>query len=117
MRRPGPRNGLHRPVSDAAFALRKRIAEGKAPGLTQQSEMFRDDHGHPADPMALLVTYCHFAAIYQRSPVGMAVPSLLKDRPQAEELNRMLQGIAWVAMTNYSQSGVKTNAPSREKQP
>ncbi len=59
------------PVSDAVFALRKRISVGKVPGLTQQSEMFRDDHGHPADPMALLVTYCHFAAIYQRSPVGI----------------------------------------------
>ncbi len=90
------------PVSDAVFALRKRIAEGKAPALTQQSEMFRDDHGHPADSMALLVTYCHFAAIYQRSPVGLAVPSLLKDKPQKEELNRMLQEIAWDAIISRS---------------
>ncbi len=103
------------PVSAAVYALRERIAEGKAPGLAKQSEMFRDDHGHPATPMALLATYCHFAAIYQRSPVGLPVPALLKNTPHAEELNRLLQQLAWDAVSNYPMSGVKagdeTKAP------
>ena len=105
------------PVSAAVFALRERIAEGKAPGLAKQSEMFRDDHGHPADPLALLVTYCHFAAIHQRSPVGLPVPAQLKDRPQAEELNRLLQQLAWDAVTNYPMSGVKDGAVKAANRP
>ncbi|GEP42880.1 hypothetical protein BGE01nite_21710 [Brevifollis gellanilyticus] len=95
------------PVSAAVYALRERVAEGKAPGLSKQSEMFRDDHGHPSDVMALLVSYCHFAAIYQRTPVGLPVPTKLKDRPQMAELNKLLQEIAWESVTHYPMSGVK----------
>lgn len=98
------------PVSAAVYALREHIAEGKAPGLTKQSEMFRDDHGHPSDLMAILVSYCHFAAIYQRTPVGLPVPEKLKNRPQAEELNKLLQQIAWDAVTSHPMSGVKIAA-------
>lgn len=95
------------PVSTAVYALRERIAEGKAPGVTKQTAMFRDDLGHPTDLMALLVTYCHYAAIYQRSPVGIAVPASLKSNPQAKQLNQLLQELAWEAVSNYPMSGVK----------
>lgn len=95
------------PVSAAVYALREQVAEGKAPGLAKQSEMFRDDHGHPSDIMALLVTYCHFAAIYQRTPVGLPVPAKLKDRPQMQDLNKLLQEIAWQTVTSHPMSGVK----------
>jgi len=95
------------PVSAAVYGLRERVAEGKAPGLTKQSEMFRDDHGHPSEVTAMLVTYCHFAAIYQRSPVGLPVPPEWKDRPQAAELNKLLQEIAWNTVSTYPMSGVK----------
>lgn len=95
------------PVSTAVYALRELVASGKAPGLTQQSQLFRDDHGHPSPPLALLVTYCHFAAIHQRSPVGLPVPASIQDLPQAEELNRVMQQIAWDAVTSYPLSGVK----------
>lgn len=105
------------PASAAVFALRERIASGTAPGLTKQSEMFRDDHGHPADPMALLVSYCHFAAIYQRSPVGLPVPKQLQDRPQAAELNKLLQQIAWDAVTSHPMSGVKVAEVKSTSQP
>jgi len=98
------------PVSAAVYALREQVAEGKAPGLTKQSEMFRDDHGHPSDIMALLVSYCHFAAIYQRTPVGLPVPAKLKDRPQMAELNKLLQEIAWQTVTSHPMSGVKVAA-------
>lgn len=100
------------PASDAVYALRERIAEGKAPGLTKQTDLFRDDLGHPTDVMALLVTYCHYAAIYQRSPVGLAVPASLQSNPQAEALNKLLQEIAWQSVSTYPMSGVKTEAAS-----
>lgn len=102
------------PVSDAVFALRERIVEGKAPGLKQQAELFRDPLGHPNPPLALLVSYCHFAAVYQRSPVGLPVPSLIKDAPQAAELNRLLQQLAWEAVSIYPMSGVKTKSESKQ---
>ena len=98
------------PVGDAVFALRERVIEGKAPGITKQADLFKDDLGHPMPPLSVLVTYCHFAAIYQRSPVGLPVPAALKDAPKAEELNALLQQIAWDAVTHYPMSGVKAEA-------
>ena len=98
------------PVSEAVFALRERLAQGKAPGLTKQTDLFRDALGHPNPPLAELVTYCQFAAIYQRSPVGLPVPALVKDAPQAAELNRLLQQLAWEAVVNYPMSGVTPKA-------
>ena len=71
-----------------------------------QADLFRDPLGHPQPALALLVTYCQFAAIYQRSPIGLPVPSLLKDSPQATELNHLLQQLAWDAVTAYPMSGV-----------
>ena len=98
------------PVSEAVFALRERIAEGTAPGLAKQTDLFKDDLGHPLPPLAVLVTYCHFAAIHQRSPAGLPVPALLKDAPRAEELNGLLQQLAWEAVSGYAMSGVKIEA-------
>ena len=95
------------PVDEAVFALRERVADGKAPGITKQSELFRDDLGHPNAAMAILVTYCHFVAIHHRSPVGLPVPAELKDQPQAEALNHLLQELARNAVTQYPHSGVK----------
>ena len=100
------------PVSDAVFALREHIATGTAPGLTKQTDIFRDDLGHPQAPLAELVTYCHFATIYQRSPVGLPVPADLKNLPQAEDLNRLLEQLAWDAVSNYPMSGVKPSLPT-----
>jgi hypothetical protein len=98
------------PVSGAVYALRERVAEGKVPGLGKQSELFRDDHGHPSDVLAALVTYCHFAAIYRQSPVGLPVPGKLKGKPEAEALNRVMQEIAWEAVKGYKMSGVTVEA-------
>jgi len=95
------------PVSEAVFALRERVAAGQVPGVSKQSDLFKDDHGHPATVLSLLVTYCHFTAIHQRSPVGLPVPALLQGMPQAEELNRLLQQLAWDAVSTYRLSGVK----------
>jgi hypothetical protein len=95
------------PACEAVATLRERLAEGKAPGLTQQTDLFRDDLGHPKAPLAVLVTYCHFATLYGRSPVGLPVPAELKEIPHAEELNKLLQEIAWETVTHYPLSGVK----------
>lgn len=98
------------PVSAAVYALREKVAEGKVPGIAKQSELFRDDHGHPSNVLSLLVTYCHFAAIHQRSPVGIRVPDSLKAHPSSAELNRLLQEIAWETVTSYPMSGVVKRA-------
>jgi hypothetical protein len=60
--------------------------------------------------LAALVTYCHFAAIYRKSPVGLPVPEKLRGRAEAEALNRVLQEIAWEAVTGYKMSGVAIEA-------
>jgi hypothetical protein len=98
------------PVGDAVFALRERIAKGTAPGLTKQTDLFRDDIGHPREPLAMLVTYCHFAAITGRSPVGLPLPAEYQKFDHAAELNTLLQQIAWEAVSTYPLSGVKAEA-------
>jgi hypothetical protein len=89
------------PVNDAVFALREHIVEGKAPGLSRQSDLFTDEIGHPKPPLSLLVTYCHFAAIHRRSPVGLPVPEPYRAVPRAAELNLLLQQLAWEAVSAY----------------
>jgi hypothetical protein len=105
------------PAGDAVYALRQHILAGTAPGLTKQTDLFRDPLGHPQPPLAALVTYCHFATIYGRSPVGLPVPAGLKDNPKAGELNLLLQKIAWEAVTRYSMSGVNADAANPTSQP
>lgn len=89
------------PVNDAVFALRELVVQGKVPGITQQSELFKDDIGHPTPPLALLVTYCHFAAIHGKSPVGLPVPGSLKENPNSQGLTTVLQEVAWGAVRGY----------------
>jgi hypothetical protein len=92
------------PVNDAVFALRERVIAGKVPGITRQSELFKDDIGHPTTPLALLVTYCHFAAIHGRSPVGLPVPGSLKENPNSQGLTTILQEVAWEAVKGYGEA-------------
>lgn len=89
------------PVSDAVFELREKVILGKVPGLKEQADLFRDDIGHPTPALAILVTYCHYAAIYGKSPVGLPVPELLEGKPDAEGLVRILQEIAWRSVSEY----------------
>lgn len=95
------------PVGQAVIALRERIIAGKAPGLKEQNDLFTDAIGHATAPLAALVAYVYYAAIYERSPVGLPVPAALAKAPEAEKLNRLLQEIAWQAVTEHSLSGVK----------
>jgi hypothetical protein len=95
------------PVNDAVITLRERVIQGKVPGITQQVELFKDDIGHPTTPLALLVTYCHFAAIYGKSPVGLPVPGSLKDNPNSQGLTTVLQEVAWEAVRGYGKSATE----------
>lgn len=97
------------PVGQAVITLREKLVEGKVPGFTKQSELFRDPIGHGKPPIYLLATYCHFAVIYGRSPVGLPVPASLKGKvePGTEEgLNRLLQEIAWDTVTSLPMTGL-----------
>ncbi len=98
------------PVGQAVIALRKKIIEGKAPGLAKPSELFIDNLGHPANPICALSAYCHFAVIYKHSPVGLPLLSqlLIGDTKEQypQELNLLLQQLAWDAVTHHPLSGV-----------
>lgn len=94
------------PAGTAVLALRESIAAGTAPGLTRQTDLFRDPIGHATPPLQAIVSYCNFAAIYRRSPVGLPVPSFLKSLPQAAELVPHLQKLAWESVVAHPLSGV-----------
>lgn len=101
------------PVGQAVIRLREMIIAGEVPGLNAQSDLFRDSIGHPRAPLQVLSAYCHFGVIYQRSPVGLPVPKVLEEAVNLNRrvsLNRLLQEIAWEAVTNHPLSGVKTVA-------
>jgi hypothetical protein len=101
------------PAPQAVIALREKIIAGEAPGLKTQEDLFSDALGHGKPPLQALVAYCNFAVIYRRSPVGLPVPNVLKQaRPgdQEEKLNRLLQELAWEAVTQHPLSGVRPEA-------
>lgn len=98
------------PVGDAVIGLRKRVAKGEVPGIAGQSDLFRDNLGHGKPPVYVLNAYCHFAVIYGRTPVGLPVPGLLKQAglgENTEKVNKVLQEVAWQAVTAELASGVK----------
>ena len=94
------------PIGAAVLALRDKVIKGEAPGIRTQNELFTDALGHPGPQIRVLSAYCHFSVIYRRSPVGLPVVSQLTKLPEAEKLNRLLQEIAWKAVTGHPMSGV-----------
>jgi len=101
------------PAAQAVIALREKIIAGQAPGLKMQEDLFTDPLGHGKPPLKALVAYCNFAVIYRRSPVGLPVPNVLKEAKlgdQEEKLNRLLQELAWEAVTQHPLSGVRLEA-------
>ncbi len=95
------------PVGQAVLALREKVIKGEVPGVKKQSELFTDPVGHPQNHIKALADYCHFAVIYRTNPVGLPVLSFLTKQPEAEKLNRLLQELAWDAVTSHPLSGVK----------
>jgi len=97
------------PSAQAVVAMRTTIFNKELPGLSSQAELFKDPISHPTPPLEAVNTYLHFAVIYKRSPVGLPMPSLLKNAKKAEwddAFNRSLQVLAWDTVTNYAYSGV-----------
>jgi hypothetical protein len=97
------------PVAQAVIALREKIIKGEAPGLKTQEDLFTDELGHGKPPLTLLVSYCNYAVIYRRSPVGLPVPNVLKQSKlgdDEEKLNKLLQELAWDAVVKHPLSGV-----------
>lgn len=90
------------PVGQATVALRRKIIAGECPGIMKQSELFRDNWGHPTQPIMALAGYCHYAVIYGKSPIGLPIPAILRRNPAwNEKLNRLLQELAWEAVQKH----------------
>ena len=90
--------------------MREKIVAGKAPGLKKQADLFSDALGHGRPPLMALVGYCNYAVIYRQSPVGQSAPGILKQAnlgDNEEKLNRLLQELAWEAVTQHPLSGVR----------
>lgn len=90
------------PAGDAVVKLRAMIVAGKFPGITKQSELFRDPIGHGLGHVMALVAYCNFAAIYKTSPVGLVAP----ERSISAEQHKILQEIAWETVSKYPHAGI-----------
>ncbi|MDB5384710.1 MAG: hypothetical protein JWM11_356 [Planctomycetaceae bacterium] len=98
------------PAPQAVIALREKIIAGQAPGLKVQEDLFTDELGHGKPPLEALVAYCNYAVIYRRSPVGLPVPAILKQAKlgdQEDNLNKLLQDLAWEAVLQHPLSGVR----------
>jgi hypothetical protein len=96
------------PVGRAVVALREKIAAGQVPTIKEQAPLFRDSWGHPKEVIQALSAYCHFSVIYRRSPVGLPKPAILSRKPAFDDnLNRLLQDLAWEAVSDHPMSGVK----------
>lgn len=98
----GKRAVLIVPVGDAVVKLRSLIVEGKFPGISNQSKLFRDPIGHGNGQVMALASYCNFATIYRISPVGLK----LAERGVDEAQHAILQQIAWETVSKYPYAGI-----------
>ena len=105
-RRAGRQMAYIVPSSVSAYTLRKEIIKGNIPGVTLQSQIFRDGMGHPTAPLANVVTYTWYATMYRESPVGLKALVDTSD-PTSEQRELLLQQIAWNAVIAEPMSGVK----------
>jgi hypothetical protein len=99
------------PSATAVYNLRKEILAGRVPGVATQADLFRDGIGHPKQPLANVVTYVWFAAMYRESPVGLRTLVDAAD-PTSARRERLLQQLAWNAVIAEPMSGV-TGRPER----
>jgi enterochelin esterase-like enzyme len=105
------------PSAQAVVTLRTKIYNKEIPGLNSQAELFRDPISHPTPPLEALNTYLHYAVLYGQSPVGLPMPSLLKNAKKEawdEKFNRTLQELAWETVTSDPYSGVKESPAERK---
>ena len=93
------------PSGTAVYHLRQAVLRGEVPGIERQSELFLDPIGHPAQPVANLVTYVWFGAMYRQSPVGLSALVDPADATSAAR-ERLLQEIAWRTVIDEPMSGL-----------
>ena len=91
------------PVGDATLKLRAMVLEGKYPGVTKQSDLWADAMPHAGVHVMALSGYCHFAAIYRTSPVGLKIDRF---KELTDEQHAILQRIAWETVSKYPYAGV-----------
>ena len=91
-------------AGDAVLELRDMVLRGEVPGISQEKQLFVDGMGHPADAIRHLVSYCNYAEIYQRSPVGLTC--FETDNADSKKLKRMLEELAWKTVKAEPLSGV-----------
>ncbi|MSR55992.1 MAG: hypothetical protein EXS09_22375 [Gemmataceae bacterium] len=97
------------PVGDATVKLREMVLDGKYPGVKKQSELWSDAMPHAGVHVMALSGYCHFAAIYRTSPIGLKL-SRFKELTDAQ--HAILQKLAWETVSKYPYAGIaKINAP------
>lgn len=104
------------PTSQANSELRAKIIRKEFPGLERQSQLFLDQIGHPTAPLVALNAYLHFATLYGRSPVGLPIPTILKNANNPawdDTFNKALQDLAWNTVIHYPLSGVKPPAANK----
>ena len=68
----------------------------------------------------MLAADCHFAVIYRRSPVGLPLPPDLAkvgSLNENDKLNRLLQELAWDAVTHHELSGTRLRASTSAASP
>jgi hypothetical protein len=102
------------PVGDATVKLRRMVVEGKFPGVTKQSGVWSDVMPHPGRQVRALSGYCHYAAIYGLSPVGLQNNNFYERAddplPITAEQHAILQQIAWDVVSRYPYAGIAAPA-------
>ena len=91
------------PVGDATVKLRALVLEGKYPGVTKQSDLWNDAMPHAGVHVMALSGYCHFAAIYRTSPVGLKISRF---KELTDEQHAILQKLAWETVSKYPHAGI-----------
>jgi len=91
------------PVGDATNRLRELVLDGKYPGVKKQSELWSDAMPHAGAHVSALSGYCHFAAIYRTSPVGLKIS---RWKELTDEQHAILQKLAWETVSKYPYAGV-----------
>jgi hypothetical protein len=104
------------PTSQVNSNIRAMIIRKELPVMEKQSDLFLDNIGHPKPVLVTLNAYTHYATIYGRSPVGLPMPSTLKNKnPKFDEaFNKTLQELAWKVVSNYPLSGVKPSESEKK---
>jgi len=98
------------PAGAAVVRLRELIAENSLPGFSKPSQLFYDDIGHGKAPIAQLLNYMYYIAIFHRDP--RELPGLGRNGWRKEDgipdpqLTAVLKQLAWDTMQNEPLGGL-----------